>query len=187
MITERVSRLEWFPTCLAGEGETLYVSLYVTPEVSRYFPEVLATDSTGGCSVIILLNVFVDLCLKFSLRPLHSQSFWFYFSLVFIPFFMINSSIAILQRILLPFFLDTNSRSRLIIEVFFTRLDQTFELKSPGHLQEPVQLLLVDLNLSLVDVVQDKLELPRGDSVKTEERMGVFVVSEDMFEVRTGG
>ena len=54
-------------------------------------------------------------------------------------------------------------------------------------LQEPVQLLLVDLNLSLVDVVQDELELPRGDSVKTEERMGVFVVGEDMFEVRTGG
>ena len=48
-------------------------------------------------------------------------------------------------------------------------------------------MLLVDLNLSLVDVVQDELELPRGDSVKTEERMGVFVVSEDMFEVRTGG
>ena len=64
---------------------------------------------------------------------------------------------------------------------------QTLQLQSLSHLQEPVQLLLVDLNLSLVDVVQDELELPRGDSVKTEERMGVFVVSEDMFEVRTGG
>ena len=65
--------------------------------------------------------------------------------------------------------------------------NQSLQLQSLSHLQEPVQLLLVDLNLSLVDVVQDKLELPRGDSVKTEERMGVFVVSEDMFEVRTGG
>ena len=46
MITKRVSRLGWFPTYLAGEGETLYVSLYMTPEVSRYFPKVLATDST---------------------------------------------------------------------------------------------------------------------------------------------
>ena len=64
---------------------------------------------------------------------------------------------------------------------------QSFKLQSLSHLQEPVKLLLVDLNLSLVDVVQDKLELPRGDSVKTEERMGVFVVSENMFEVRTGG
>ena len=64
---------------------------------------------------------------------------------------------------------------------------QSLQLKSLSHLQEPVQLLLVDLNLSLVDVIQDELELPRGDSVKTEERMGVFVVSEDMFEVRTGG
>ena len=45
----------------------------------------------------------------------------------------------------------------------------------------------MDLNLSMVNVVQDKLELSRGDSVKTEERMGVLVVGEDMFEVRTGG
>ena len=44
-----------------------------------------------------------------------------------------------------------------------------------------IKLLLLDLNLSLVDLVQDKL--PRGDSVKTDERMGVLVVSEDMFFV----
>jgi len=44
---------------------------------------------------------------------------------------------------------------------------QSLQLQSLSHLQEPVQLLLVDLNLSLVDVVQDELELPRGDSVKT--------------------
>ena len=64
---------------------------------------------------------------------------------------------------------------------------QSLQLESLSHLKEPVKLLLMDLNLSMVDVVQDKLELPRGDSVKTEERMGVFVVGEDMFEVRTGG
>ena len=44
----------------------------------------------------------------------------------------------------------------------------------------------MNLDLSLVDVVQDASELFRGD-VKTEERMGVFVVSEDLSEVRTGG
>ena len=60
---------------------------------------------------------------------------------------------------------------------------QSLQLQSLSHLQEPVKLLLIDLNLSMVDVVQDELELPRGDSVKTEKRMGVFVVGEDMFEV----
>ena len=73
----------------------------------------------------------------------------------------------------------------LMIITIFT--GQSLQLKSLSHLQEPVKLLLIDEDLSLVDVVQDTLELSRGDSVKTEERMGVFVVSEDLSEVRTGG
>ena len=36
-------------------------------------------------------------------------------------------------------------------------------------------------------IYEDSKSVSRGDSVKTEERMGVFVVSEDLSEVRTGG
>ena len=39
----------------------------------------------------------------------------------------------------------------------------------------------------MVDVVQDTLEACRADSIKTEQRMRVFVGGEDVFEVRTGG
>ena len=92
------------------------------------------------------------------------------------------------------FLLGLNLNSYCLIQSFIHLLPmftiivrQSLQLKFLSHLQEPVKLLLMDLNLSMVNVVQDKLELPRGDSVKTEERMGVFVVGEDMFEVRTGG
>ena len=42
---------------------------------------------------------------------------------------------------------------------------------------------MIDLNLSLVDVVQDILKLCRADSIKTEQRMRVFVGGEEVFEV----
>ena len=64
---------------------------------------------------------------------------------------------------------------------------QTLKLESLSHLQEPVEVVLEDLDLSLVDVVQDKLELGGADPVKTEERVGVSVLLEDVLEVRTAG
>ena len=47
------------------------------------------------------------------------------------------------------------------------KVDQTLRLESLSHLQEPVEVLLEDLDLSLVDVVQDKLELGGDDPVRT--------------------
>ena len=54
-------------------------------------------------------------------------------------------------------------------------------------LQEFVQMMLIDVNLSLVDVVQHKPETFRVHSTEVEQRMGVRVPLEDWFEEWTGG
>ena len=56
-----------------------------------------------------------------------------------------------------------------------------------SDLQEIIQIILKDLNLSLVDVVQHKPQTFRVHTAEVEERMGVRVSLEDRFEEVTGG
>ena len=67
------------------------------------------------------------------------------------------------------------------------KINQSFKFESLRNSQEPVKIVLVDLNLPMVDVVQDKLELSGADPVKTEERVGVPVLPQDVAEVLAAG
>ena len=67
------------------------------------------------------------------------------------------------------------------------KINQSLKFEPLSNSQEPVKIVLVDLNLPMVDVVQDKLELSGADPVKTEERVGVPVLPQDVAEVLAAG
>ena len=74
-----------------------------------------------------------------------------------------------------------------LLFIIIRQIDQSFKFESLSNSQEPVEVLLVYLDLPLVDVVQDELELSGGDSLQTEERVGVLGLPEDVTEVLTAG
>ena len=56
-----------------------------------------------------------------------------------------------------------------------------------SDLQEIIQIILKDLNLSLVDVVQHKAQASGVHSAEVEQRIGVRIFPKDRFEEVTGG
>ena len=195
MAAEGMSRPECFVTAMTGVGQSLNVNLHMLLCISSISHSDFPTVSIGVDPILSSDDILADLLINLlgvgdrriigiyyyglSLRLVNFSGFSDLIFLFEYPS-LSEKVVVYLNNVLLQCLIHL---PLLIIII----ASQSLQLQSLSHLQEPVQLLLVDLNLSLVDVVQDKLELLRGDSVKTEERMGVFVVSEDMFEVRTGG
>ena len=70
---------------------------------------------------------------------------------------------------------------------FLSESSPSTYLQFLSDLQEIIQIILKDLNLSLVDLVQHKAQASGVHSAEVEQRIGVRIFPKDRFEEVTGG